>query len=98
MTRVSADLTVQPNTGRSIADLGCVEQTLLIPLAARALARRFLPHRGFADPAAEAIVARLAYETRGWAGRADNADTRQSSSDQGELHEQAVRRPLQARL
>ena len=61
-TRVSADLTVQPNTGRSIADLGCVEQTLLIPLAARALACRLLPHRGFADPAAEAIVARLAYD------------------------------------
>ncbi|QRM36103.1 class I SAM-dependent methyltransferase [Microvirga sp. VF16] len=55
-------MTVQPNTGHSIAGLGCVEQTLLIPLAARALARRLLPHRGFADPAAEAIVVRLAYD------------------------------------
>ena len=62
MERASAVLTVQPNTGRSIADLGCVEQTLLIPLAARALACRLLPHRGFADPAAEAIVARPAYD------------------------------------
>jgi O-methyltransferase involved in polyketide biosynthesis len=55
-------VTVNPNTGRPFAGLGCVEQTLLIPLAARALARRLLPNRGFADPAAEAIVARLAYD------------------------------------
>jgi O-methyltransferase involved in polyketide biosynthesis len=53
-------LTDQPNPGRSIAGLGCVEQTLLIPLAARVLARRLFPNQGFADPAAEAIAARLA--------------------------------------
>jgi O-methyltransferase involved in polyketide biosynthesis len=53
-------LTDQPNTGRSIAGLGCVEQTLLIPLAARALACRLFPNRGFADPAAEAIATHLA--------------------------------------
>jgi O-methyltransferase involved in polyketide biosynthesis len=53
-------LTDQPNPGRSIAGLGCVEQTLLIPLAARVLARRLFPNHGFADPAAEAIAARLA--------------------------------------
>jgi O-methyltransferase involved in polyketide biosynthesis len=58
--RASAALTVLLNTGRAVADLGCVEQTLLIPLAARALARRFFPNQGFADPAAEAIAARLA--------------------------------------
>ena len=58
--RASAALTVLLNTGRAIADLGCVEQTLLIPLAARALARRLFPNQGFADPAAEAIAARLA--------------------------------------
>jgi O-methyltransferase involved in polyketide biosynthesis len=55
-------LTIRPNTGRSVEGLGCVEQTLLIPLAARALARRLFPRRGFADPAAEAIAARLAYD------------------------------------
>ena len=55
-------MTIRPNTGRSVAGLGCVEQTLLIPLAARALARRLFPSRGFADPAAEAIAARLAYD------------------------------------
>ena len=53
-------MTIRPKTGRSIADLGCVEQTLLIPLAARVLARRLFPNQGFADPAAEAIAARLA--------------------------------------
>jgi O-methyltransferase involved in polyketide biosynthesis len=53
-------LTVRPNTGPPMADLGCVEQTLLIPLAARVLARRLFPNQGFADPAAEAIAARLA--------------------------------------
>jgi O-methyltransferase involved in polyketide biosynthesis len=57
--RASAALTSQPNTEHSIAGLGCVEQTLLVPLAARALARRHFPNRGFADPAAEAIAARL---------------------------------------
>jgi O-methyltransferase involved in polyketide biosynthesis len=55
-------LTIRPNSGRSVEGLGCVEQTLLIPLAARALARRLFPRRGFADPAAEAIAARLAYD------------------------------------
>jgi O-methyltransferase involved in polyketide biosynthesis len=55
-------LTVLPNTGRPLAGLGCVEQTLLIPLAARALARHLFPDQGFADPAAEAIAARLAYD------------------------------------
>jgi O-methyltransferase involved in polyketide biosynthesis len=55
-------LTILLNTERSIAGLGCVEQTLLIPLAARALARRLFPDRGFADPAAEAIATRLAYD------------------------------------
>jgi O-methyltransferase involved in polyketide biosynthesis len=35
---------------------------LLIPLAARVLARRLFPNQGFADPAAEAIAARLAYD------------------------------------
>jgi O-methyltransferase involved in polyketide biosynthesis len=58
--RASAVLTDQPNTGRSIAGLGCVAQTLLIPLAARALARRLFPNQGFADPAAEAIATHLA--------------------------------------
>jgi O-methyltransferase involved in polyketide biosynthesis len=53
-------LTDQPNPGRSIAGLACVEQTLLIPLAARVLARRLFPNQGFADPAAEAIAACLA--------------------------------------
>ncbi|WP_457090373.1 class I SAM-dependent methyltransferase [Microvirga sp. P5_D2] len=52
-------MTIRPKTGRSIAGLDCVEQTLLIPLAARALARRLFPDQGFADPAAEAIAARL---------------------------------------
>ena len=60
MERASAVLTVQTNTGRSIAGLGCIEQTLLVPLAARVLARRLSPNQGFADPAAEAIAARLA--------------------------------------
>lgn len=55
-------MTILLNTEHSIAGLGCVEQTLLIPLAARALARRLFPDRGFADPAAEAIAARLAYD------------------------------------
>ncbi|HEX2137527.1 MAG TPA: class I SAM-dependent methyltransferase [Microvirga sp.] len=45
-----------------MAGLGCVEQTLLIPLAARALARRLFPTQHFADPAAEAIAARLDYD------------------------------------
>jgi len=45
-----------------MAGLGCVEQTLLIPLAARALARRFFSNQGFADPTAEAIAARLDYD------------------------------------
>jgi O-methyltransferase involved in polyketide biosynthesis len=58
--RASAALTLLLNTGRALADLGCVEQTLLIPLAARALARPVFPNQGFADPAAEAIAARLA--------------------------------------
>jgi O-methyltransferase involved in polyketide biosynthesis len=58
--RASAALTVLLNTGHALADLGCIEQTLLIPLAARALARRLFPDQGFADPAAEAIAARLA--------------------------------------
>ena len=53
-------MTIRPKTGRSTADLDCVEQTLLIPLAARVLARRLFPNQGFADPAAEAIAARLA--------------------------------------
>lgn len=35
---------------------------MLIPLTARALAGRLFPNRGFADPAAEAIAARLAYD------------------------------------
>jgi O-methyltransferase involved in polyketide biosynthesis len=55
-------LTVLLNTERTIADLGSIEQTLLIPLAARALARRLFPDRGFADPTAEAIAASLAYD------------------------------------
>ncbi len=55
-------MTILLNTGCPIASLGCVEQTLLIPLAARALARRLFPDRGFADPAAEAIAGRLAYD------------------------------------
>jgi len=45
-----------------MAGLGCVEQTLLLPLAARALARRLFPNQGFADPTAEAIAARLGYD------------------------------------
>ena len=52
-------MTVRPNTGRPLAGLGCLEQTLLIPLAARALARHLFPNRSFADSAAEAIAARL---------------------------------------
>jgi O-methyltransferase involved in polyketide biosynthesis len=55
-------LTILLNTGCPVASLGCVEQTLLIPLAARALACRLFPSHGFADPAAEAIAARLAYD------------------------------------
>ena len=55
-------MTILLNTGCPLAGLGCVEQTLLIPLAARALARRLFPAQGFADPAAEAIAARLAYD------------------------------------
>ncbi|WP_165820329.1 class I SAM-dependent methyltransferase [Microvirga sp. KLBC 81] len=55
-------LTVRRNAGGRVAGLGCVEQTLLIPFAARALARRLFPNRGFADPAAEAIATRLAYD------------------------------------
>lgn len=55
-------MTILLNSGRSIAGPGCVEQTLLIPLAARAFARRLVPDQGFADPAAEAIAARLAYD------------------------------------
>src|SRR4029079_19774823 len=55
-------LTSLLNTGCPIASLGRVEQTLLIPLTARALARRLFPDRGFDDPAAEAIAARLAYD------------------------------------
>lgn len=47
------------NTRSPIAGLGCIEQTLLIPLAARALARRLFPEQGFADPTAEAIAARI---------------------------------------
>jgi O-methyltransferase involved in polyketide biosynthesis len=54
------------NAGRGprcpLGGLGCVEQTLLIPLAARVLARRLFPNQGFADPVAEAIAARLAYD------------------------------------
>ena len=50
------------NTGGPIAGLGCVEQTLLVPLAARALARRLFPRQGFADPAAEAVAARIDYD------------------------------------
>ncbi len=53
-------MTVRPNTRPPLAELGCVEQTLLIPLAARVLARRLFPNQGFADPAAEGIAARLA--------------------------------------
>ena len=50
------------NTGGPIAGLGCIEQTLLVPLAARALARRLFPRQGFADPTAEAIAARIDYD------------------------------------
>ncbi len=39
--------------------LGCVAQTLVLPLAARALARRLFPGQGFADPTAEAVAARM---------------------------------------
>lgn len=55
-------MTIPRNTGCPIANLGCVEKTLLIPLTARALARSLFPDRGFADPTAEAITARLAYD------------------------------------
>jgi O-methyltransferase involved in polyketide biosynthesis len=50
------------NTGGPIAGLDCVEQTLFIPLAARALARRLFPGQGFADPTAEAIAAGIDYD------------------------------------
>ena len=50
------------NAGGPIAGLGCVEQTLLVPLAARALARLLFPSQGFADPTAEAIAARIDYD------------------------------------
>ena len=53
-------MTIRPNIERPIATLDCVEQTLLIPLAARVLARRLFPDQSFADPAAEAIAAHLA--------------------------------------
>lgn len=42
--------------------LGAVPQTLLIPLVARADARRRWPRFGFADPVAESVVARLEAE------------------------------------
>lgn len=42
--------------------LGAVPQTLLIPLVARADARTRWPRYGFADPAAERVVARLERE------------------------------------
>jgi O-methyltransferase involved in polyketide biosynthesis len=58
----SAALTEPVNTGRCLPGLGCAEQTWLIPLAARALARRLFPDQGFADPAAEAIAASLNYD------------------------------------
>jgi O-methyltransferase involved in polyketide biosynthesis len=64
-------LTVRANTGRPIAGLGCIEQTLLIPLAARVLARRLFPNQGFADPAAEAIAARLACDLTPFAADRD---------------------------
>src|SRR3954449_677111 len=50
------------STGHAMVGLGCVEQTLLIPLAARALARRLFPSQGFADRTAEAVAARLDYD------------------------------------
>src|SRR3954451_13587191 len=50
------------STGHAMVGLGCVEQTLLIPLAARALARRLFPSQDFADRTAEAIAARLDYD------------------------------------
>ena len=50
------------STGHAMVGLGCVEQTLLIALAARALARRLFPSQGFADRTAEAIAARLDYD------------------------------------
>ncbi|MDQ4059503.1 MAG: class I SAM-dependent methyltransferase [Pseudomonadota bacterium] len=50
------------NPGLPIAGLGRIEQTLLIPLAARALARRLFPRQSFADPTAEAIAARINYD------------------------------------
>jgi O-methyltransferase involved in polyketide biosynthesis len=50
------------NSGGPIAGLGCVEQTLFVPLAARALARRLFPSQDFADPTAEAIAARIDYD------------------------------------
>ena len=43
----------------SVAQLGDVPETLLIPLAARAIARTAFPGTGFSDPAAEVIAARL---------------------------------------
>lgn len=42
-----------------VAALGTVSETLLIPLAARAIAPLHFPKLGFSDPAAEAIMARL---------------------------------------
>ncbi len=55
-------MTIPLNTRCPFASLGRVAQTLLIPLAARVLARRLFPAQGFVDPAAEAIAARLAYD------------------------------------
>ena len=52
----------QQNTGGPIASLDRIAQTLFIPLAARALARRLFPSQDFADPTAEAIAARIDYD------------------------------------
>jgi len=47
----------------SASDLGVVQETLLIPLAARAAAARHWPELGFADAIAEDLVARLDADT-----------------------------------
>ncbi|MBS0222155.1 MAG: class I SAM-dependent methyltransferase [Proteobacteria bacterium] len=64
------------STAVSTMELGDVSETLLIPLAARALAPRLNPDLHFRDPAAEQVVARLAVDLSRFAG--DRASMRGS--------------------
>ena len=55
----TASGTSDPAIVASVADLGVVEETLLIPLVARAIADRDHPQLGFRDAAAEKTIERL---------------------------------------